>query len=144
MKLMQPITKFHLIESAFVLSVPLFAYIAESTCGPGTNDWSRWHWLMLAYAAYCVHLGFFYRRKFEVKARLALSANPTDKKGLRTWEASQVVPLCFAEHIALAGAIIRFILGGTLFQAAPFYALALVLVLLWSPREPPKPALSNP
>jgi hypothetical protein len=76
---MQPITKFHLIESAFLLSVPLFAYVAETVCGPGTNHWSPWHWVALVYALYCVHLGFFYRRKLMMKAKAALAAKPSDK-----------------------------------------------------------------
>jgi hypothetical protein len=139
-KIMQPITKFHLIESAFLLSVPLFAYVAETVCGPGTNHWSPWHWVALVYALYCVHLGFFYRRKLMMKAKAALAAKPSDKKALKKWEASQVVPLCFAQHIALTAAVIRLVLHGTLWQAAPFYVSALALILLWSPQEPHKAA----
>jgi hypothetical protein len=137
-KLRQPITKFHLVGSAFLLFVPLLAYIAEATCEPGSNDWSRWHWVALAYALYCAHVGFFYRRKFMMKAKAALVVNPSDKKALKRWEAGQIVALCCAANVALTGLIVRFVLHGALWQAALFYISALALTVLWSPQEPQK------
>jgi hypothetical protein len=135
MKLRQPISKLHLIQSVFLLAVPLQAYIAEVTCEPGSNDWSRQHWVALGYALYCVHFGFYFRRKFMTKAKAELAANPSDKKGLKRWDASQIVPLCGAYTVALTGLIIRCILHGALWQAALFYMSAVVLIFLWSPRE---------
>jgi len=135
MKLIQPITKFHMIESAFLLSVPLLAYVAESVCEKGTNDWSLWHWVALVYALYCAYIGYFFRRKLMVTANAALAANPFDKQALKTWQASQILGLSCAESVALTGLIIRFVLGGALWQAALFYVSALVLILLWRPQE---------
>jgi hypothetical protein len=140
MKLRQPISKLHLIQSVFLLAVPLQAYIAEVTCEPGSNDWSRWHWVALGFALYCVHVGFFNRRKFMMKAKAALAANPSDKKALKRWEAGQIVAIYSAYTVALTGLIVRLQLHGAFWQAALFYVSAVALIFLWSPREFPKAA----
>ena len=70
----------------------------------------------------------------------ALQNDPANPKSLQQWQAAQIIGMAFAEAVVFYGVVVRMVLGGTLWQAAPFYAAGLFLLLLWTPRLPATPA----
>ena len=125
-----------LIQSAYIVAIPLFGWIAESVCGHGSNDWTLWHWAMTGLALYSAFVGFFFRRKLLRRSEEALSKGASNPKALKQWQAAHFVGFASAEAVALWGVVVRMVLGGTLWQALPFYAAGLFFLMLWTPRMP--------
>jgi hypothetical protein len=132
--------KLRLIHAAFVVAMPLFVWITQSVCGRARSEWTLWHWVMTGLALYAVWGGFFFRRKLMRRSEEALRKDSANPKSLKQWQAAQFIGMPFAETIVLYGVVVRMVLGGTLWQASPFYAAGLFLLLLWTPRMPTAPA----
>jgi hypothetical protein len=95
---------------------------------------------MTGLALYAASGGFFFRRRLMRRSEEALRKDPANPKSLKKWQAAQIIGMPFAETIVLYGVVVRMVLGGTLWQASPFYAAGLFLLLLWTPRLPTTPA----
>jgi|SRR5277367_3201254 len=134
--------KMRLIQSAYIVAIPLFGWVAESVHGRGSNDWTLWHWLMTGLALYAVLGGFFLRRKLMRRSEEALAKDASNPKALKQWQAGQLIGFACAEAIVLYGVVVRMVIGGALWQASLFYAVGLLLMLLWTPRLPITPAPS--
>lgn len=132
--------KLRLIQSVYILTIPLFVWIAESTRGRGRSDWTLWHWVITGLALWAVSGGFRIRRRLIRRAEEALAKDASNPKTLRQWQAGQFIGMPFAESIVLCGVLVRMVIGGALWQASLFYALGLLLMLLWTPRMPTTPA----
>ncbi len=128
--------KLRLIQSAYILAIPLFVWISESVCGRGSNDWKLWHWVMAGLALYAALGGFSLRRKLMRRSEEALAKDASNPKALRQWQAGHFIGFAFAEAIVLYGIVVRMVIGGALWQASLFYAAGLFLLLLWTPRMP--------
>ena len=128
--------KIRLIQTAYIVAIPLFAWIAESVRGRGSNDWTLWHWLMTSLALYAALAGFFLRRKLMRRSEEALSKDATNPKALKQWQAAHLIGFASAEAIVIWGVVVRMVLGGALWQASLFYVAGLFLLLLWTPRMP--------
>ena len=76
------------------------------------------------------------RRRLIRRAEEALAKDASNPKAVRQWQAGQFIGMPFAESIALCGVLVRMVIGGALWQASLFYALGLLLMLLWTPRMP--------
>ena len=95
---------------------------------------------MAGLALYAALGGFFFRRTLMRRSEDALAKDATDPKALKQWETSQIIGMSMAEGVVVMGLVVRVVLGGTLWQASLFYAVGLLLLLLWTPRLPTKPA----
>jgi len=122
------------------MAVPFFGWIGESIRGHGSSAWTLWHWLMAGLALYAALGGFFFRRTLMRRSEDTLAKDATDPKALKQWETSQIIGMSMAEGVVVMGLVVRVVLGGTLWQASLFYAVGLLLLLLWTPRLPTKPA----
>ena len=132
--------KLRLIQSVYILTIPLFVWISESVCGRGSNDWTLWHWVMAGLALWAVLGGFRIRRRLICRSEEALAKDASNPRALRQWQVGFIVGMVFAEAIVLYGVIVRMVIGGALWQASLFYAVGLLLMLLWTPRMPTTPA----
>jgi hypothetical protein len=121
----------------FVLAASLLVCICglETIQGAGCTDWTLWHWLITSLAASAVLAGFSLRRKFLRSSETLLARNASDPKALRKWQAAQVLGLAFGGGVAQYGLILRIALKGTFWQASLFYAVGLLLLILWRPQE---------
>ena len=128
--------KLRLIQSVYIVAIPLFGWVAESVRGRGSSDWTLWHWVMTGLALYAAFGGFFLRRKLMRRSEEALAKDASNPKALKQWRAGHLIGFASAEVIVLWGVVVRMVLGGALWQALLFYAAGLFLLLLWTPRMP--------
>lgn len=127
--------KLRLIQSVYIVAIPLFGWVAESVRGRGSSDWTLWHWVMTGLALYAALGGFFLRRKLMRRSEEALAKDASNPKALKQWQAGHLIGFASAEAIVIWGVVVRMVLGGALWQASLFYAAGLFL-LLWTPRMP--------
>ena len=80
---------------------------------------------------------FRYRRLWVRPSQQILVGDPSNATALRRWEVGQVIGLSMAEAVAAYGLVVRTVLGGTLWQALPFYVVALLSLLVLTPRRVP-------
>lgn len=64
-----------------------------------------------------------------------LQTQPDDPEALTRWRLANILSSVIAESIVLLGFALRF-LGGSRIQSAPFYVVAIALMLIWWPRRP--------
>ena len=134
------LSKLRLFHLAFIVSVPLYVWVAENIRHRGSSNRTSWPWVVTAFAL-CVALGGFRpRHRIISRSEEALAKDASNLKALKQWESGQFIGLAFAENIVLCGVLLRVVLAGTLWQASLFYAAGLSLLLLWTPRMPTTPA----
>ncbi|HZR28109.1 MAG TPA: hypothetical protein VFA71_04960 [Terriglobales bacterium] len=92
-------------------------------------------WTIAAFGVYLTIMIFAYRVRRLSPAREKLRLQPTDVVTLRRWQLWNIVSLVLSESLGFYGICLR-VLGASFFQAAGFYAGALVLLLLFTPRRP--------
>ncbi len=78
-------------------------------------------------------IALFFRR-IKVKApQERLRIQPDDVAALIEWRAGNILSFAFAEVCGLFGFVVK-LLGAEWKVAGPFFALAILLLLLWTPR----------
>ena len=92
--------KLRLIHLVFIVSIPLCAWVAQSSCPSNSSDWTLWHWVITGLAVYSAFVGFFYRRKLMRSSEAALRGDASNSKALKQWQAAQIVSMAAAEAIA--------------------------------------------
>ena len=92
--------KLRLIHLVFIVSIPLCAWVAQSSCPSNSSDWTLWHWVITGLAVYSAFVGFFYRRKLMRSSEAALRGDASNSKALKQWQSAQIVSMAAAEAIA--------------------------------------------
>jgi hypothetical protein len=128
--------KVRLIQWALLLAIPLFAWVAEIGRDAGNSDWTWRHWLAIGFALWSVSGAFRVRGRLLRNSKEKLMNDAANAKGVKQWEAGQVISLAMAEGVAFWGLVIRMVFHGALWQASIFYVMAVFLLLLWTPRMP--------
>jgi len=77
----------------------------------------------------------FLRMQLLPVAEEKMRLDSTDSVALQRWHTLQIMSFVFCESIGLFGLVLRF-LGASRSQAAAFYAGAIILMLLSTPRQP--------
>ena len=124
-----------IIQMALLGSVALYIVIAEKVGPQEPKDVKQLQVLLALFAGSLVMTIFFYRQRVLRPAEDALRVQAEDAVALRRWRMANLVTLVCAEAVVLYGMVLRF-LGGTLLQAAPFYAAGVLLMLVFTPRRP--------
>jgi len=62
-----------------------------------------------------------------------LCSNPDDEQALGRWRTGNIISFVLAEMVALFGFVLK-LLGTSWFVAGPFFATAIFLLLIWTPR----------
>jgi hypothetical protein len=125
-----------LLHFALAASLVVCMCGIETVVGPGYSDWTIWHWLIAGLAVYTVAAGFFLRRRLLRLSEKMLAKSPPDPEALQKWQAAQVLGIAFAGGVAQYGLILRIALRSTFWQVSLFYAVGLLLLLLWRPQGP--------
>jgi hypothetical protein len=129
-----PLKKLRLMQACLLVTIPLYVYAGE-VLGPAKPKEIKRLTLFLVLLAglnvWCVLSG---ARRAVAKASDVLRSRGEDALAIRRWYGANVVSLASSEPLALYGFILR-IFGGTLVQAVPFYACALLLLLISTPRR---------
>jgi hypothetical protein len=128
--------KVRLVHFGFLVSVPLYVWVAERIHHGGTTAWTWWHWLAVGYSAFAVLGGNWACRPLLSRSEKILMSNPADAKAVKQWEGGQFGLWASAECVVLCGVVIRVALHGALWQACLFYVVGFLLLVLWAPRLP--------
>jgi len=137
------VKKVRLIQWALLLAIPLFAWVAEFRRGNGNSDWTWRQWLAIGLCAWSISGAFRLRSRMLRPSKEKLMRNTADAKAAKQWEAGQVISLAIAEGVACWGLVVRMVFHGALWQASIFYAMSVLLLLLWTPRMPSGTASIN-
>ena len=99
--------------------------------------------VVLAFAVVAVadlNVALFFRRRDVKASEEKLRITPNDGAAIRQWRTGTITSFVFAEAISLFGFLLKF-LGAEWKFAGPFFAFAVLLLLLWVPRlDVPKAA----
>jgi hypothetical protein len=125
-----------LIQFALILSILMFARVAEFDRDPGTSDWTLRHWFVIALALWGVLGGLRFRHRMLTRSQQTLTIDTSDPKVLKQWMSGHIYGMAIAESLALWGVVVRMSLSGAFWQASLFYAASLTLLLLWTPQFP--------
>ncbi len=123
------------LYAVLLLTIPLFIYSGEVLGPAKTKDVRKIGLLLIALAIANIWSVLSMHRGMVQKARETLRSRPDDTKAIIQWRAGNIASLAACEPLALYGWVLR-VWGGTLLQAAPFYACALLLLLAFRPRRP--------
>lgn len=80
-----------------------------------------------------IGIAFFFRATKLAPALEALRTNPNDPAALTQWRAQNILSFCFAETVVLMGFVLKF-QGAEWKIAGIFFAVGILLLLLWTPR----------
>jgi hypothetical protein len=128
------VQKSRIIHLAISVSVPFYAFVGE-WAGPPPGEIGVLYKVLVAAAVADLGLFAFFRITMLRSAEETLATRPDDATALGRWFRMNVVTFVLCETVALLGLVIRF-LGGDLLQAGPFYGVAFLLLLVFSPRRP--------
>ena len=125
-----------LIRIALIASIVLYALIGEVvgrgvTTVPNTTVYFAITFVAIADVGAIAVM----RRLFVTPAEGVLASQPADTAALGRWRAGYLITYALCEAVALFGLVLR-ILGFPLSQVATFYAVGLILLLLFGPRRP--------
>lgn len=81
-----------------------------------------------------IGLALFLRTRFITGAEAALGVNPEDQPAIARWRTGNLLSFCFAETVTLFGLVLK-ALGFDWREAAVFFAVGLLLLLVWAPRK---------
>ena len=123
------------IQMAFLVAVVIYIAIAEKVGPREPKDVKQIQVLLMVMAASLVGGILFFRQRLIPPAEEVLRTQPEDANALRRWRTANLITLTLAEAVVLYGLALRF-LGGTLLQAAPFYAAGVLLMVVFTPRRP--------
>jgi hypothetical protein len=126
-----------ILLAACLVSIPLMAYAGE-VLGPATTTGvTTIGYLLVAVAILNIWSAFSWRRRRLQDASQILMSRPNDASAIKRWHATTVVLLSECESLAVWGVLMRVWGGGALQQAVPFYACAIILLLMFTPRLSP-------
>ena len=139
--------KLRLVWLALLVSIVLYVTVAEMVKPENVGsvfDSRIVHGALIALAVLLVGVAVVLRqrkvRPFEEEVRSgrvstegALSPEQTSQVG--RWQGGHLASWIMCEAVALFGFVLRF-LGGTRLEAAPFYAVAVLLMVVWMPKKP--------
>ena len=125
-----------MIRIALIASIVLYALIGEVagrsvTTVPNVNVYFVVTFLAVADVGAIVIV----RRLFVMPAEAVLATQPADTAALGRWRVGYLITYAQCEAVALFGLMLRMI-GFQFSQAVTFYAIGLILILLFGPRRP--------
>lgn len=84
-------------------------------------------------AAALIAVALFLRLRILATAIEGIKARPDDTVAWARWRVGHILTFVLCESVALIGFALR-LHGGRLVASLPFYAVAVLLMLLWTPR----------
>ena len=121
---------------ALLVSSVFCECIIELAVCPDANEWGLWNWVVTALAVYSALGPFLLSRRLLQIYEKRITAGSDPAVAIRTWKAAQMTRMSGAGAVSCYGLIQRAILGAELWQSSLFYAMSLILLLLWKPESP--------
>ena len=122
------------VRIALLVSIALYVFIGErigrSTGAPDRNFYFAITLVVLT----IVGMIFAVWRLFVLRSEAILADQPDDAAALKRLRTGYIFTYALCETVALFGFVLRF-MGFALSEVAPFYIVAIVLLLLFSPRR---------
>jgi len=127
------VRQIRMLHAVLLLSLMLYVFVGEKLAptearGPEHLDRAFIPLLILTPGVAAV-----IRQRMVSPAEEALRLRPDDLPALGRWRAGNLISYVLCEAVALYGFVLR-MLGHTLWQAGPFYAVAMLLMMVWRPR----------
>jgi hypothetical protein len=122
-----------ILQGVFLVSIVLYVLLGEYAGRTEPEGISGIKGGLIAAAILNAGIAVVLRTRMVRPAQELLRANSDDGGALARWRTSQIACMVLCEAIALIGFALRY-LGGTLIDAAPFYAVGFLLMLVWTPR----------
>ena len=122
-----------LLFAAFLTTWFLFLLVIH-LANPPERQVSKAIATALAVAALAeIVVGFTVRKRLLDPAVQTLAKDPGDVSALGKWYQGNLLGFCFAESVTLFGLVLK-LLGAGWNTAGPFFAVGILLLLLWQPR----------
>src|SRR5712692_7229460 len=122
-----------IIHGILLVSVLLYATLGEKIGPAEAKDLKILPQLFALLAALNVVIALLAHYRMVRPAGDALRLRPDDAESLGRWRAGNLISLVLCESVALFGFVLR-LLGGTFLVSAPFYSVAILLLLVWTLR----------
>jgi len=120
------------VQAALLVSIVLHAVVSQKiTTEP--RDVTLFHRMFIALTILLVGIAMVFRVRMVGPAAETLRLRPEDAQMLTRWRTGSLVSLVLCEAVGLYGFALR-VLGGEFLLSAPFYAVAILLMLVWRPR----------
>jgi hypothetical protein len=126
--------KLRLLYACLLITIPLYVYAGEYLAPARPGDNRIISLSLVPLAVFNTWYVLSSCRRAVAKASDFMRSHDDDPFAMRRWFSANVVSLTSSEPLALYGWILR-VFGGTLLQAVPFYACALLLLLISTPRR---------
>jgi hypothetical protein len=128
------------IHAIFVTSILLYAFVAEKVMQRNTSaPSSTFVTIMTILAIAMTLIAATVRRRIVTPAIERLRVESEDPRALNRWRMGTMISFVLVECVALYGFVLR-VLGASRSQTLPFYIVAILLMLIWTPRLAPASA----
>ena len=117
-----------------LVSIPMLAFAGEYLRASKPRDVNLIQIVLFAVGAGNVGIAFGFRRTLG-RSEKEIRLRPESELAFNKWKVANLLPLVLAESIAVFGVFLM-LLGGSLANAAPFYGIAFLLLIMWTPRRP--------
>jgi hypothetical protein len=120
-----------IFQSIFLITILGYAYVAELSSAPAAVVQPVMIGTFSILAVLIVVIAFAFRRRLLPSAIESLQRG--DANGVGRWRTANIFSMVLAESVALFGLVLR-IMGGSRRVAWPFFIVAIILLLVWTPR----------
>jgi F0F1-type ATP synthase membrane subunit c/vacuolar-type H+-ATPase subunit K len=122
------------IHAIFVTSILLYAFMAEKVMQRAASAPSPTFVTSMTILAIAMTLiAATVRRRIVTPAIERLRVESEDPRALNRWRSGSLISFVLVECVALYGFVLR-VLGASRPQTLPFYLVAILLMLIWTPR----------
>jgi len=122
-----------IIHIAFLAAIPLYVVVGEFAGPSEPRELGMLYTVFLVLAVSMLAPAALVRQKMVRAAEEELRLRPDELPLLGRWLAGNIVSFALCEAVAIYGLLLR-ILGGTLVQAAPFFAAGFLFLIFFTPR----------
>ena len=127
------VQKVRTVQIVLMITIPLYGLAGESLAPLVPKELKIILPAILMFDLFIVVGGLILRARMVRAAEEALRLHPDDAQALNRWRAGTLGLLVLTESVALSGVALR-IMGSSFWDVVPFYAGAILLMLLWTPR----------
>lgn len=121
------------LHAAFLLAMFLYIYMLTIIRPVGQGVSMELVVALGVLAVADLNVALFFRARKVKASEEKLRARPDDAAALKEWRLGNITTFAFTETICLFGFVLK-IMGAGWKIASPFFAIAILLMLLWTPR----------
>ena len=127
------VRQIRILHAALLLSLVLYVIAGEELAPAEAKGLAHWDRAFVPLLILTAGVAAVIRQRMVRPAEEALRLRSDDPTAVGRWRTGNLISYVLCEAVALYGFVLR-MLGQTLWQAGPFYAVAILLMLVWTPR----------